>query len=456
VSRAHESAAAWLRGLRERHGSRTLVVLALIVLLGFGLRAHSALNPLESPGDDAHAYFSLSKSLYEDGTYGGPSFHDASDWSPGAPLLYAGVYYVTGGVRDNAARLVLALLGAATCVIAYLLGRRLAGTGAGLLAAAAVAIYPSFIHSNGALLSEPPAIFTLPAAVLAFLWARERKGSWAWLAPGALFGATTLIRPEYLVVGIAFVVAALLTPERRTDIRRGVTAGAIFLAGFLIPIVPWTVHNLVSLDRFVPVSTGAGKALYVGTNLSADGDYQRVKAELVRRFYGPVRARQAEQPGELSLDNINPTPLFDRIAFRHGYPATNRDAALGKAGKDQLRDDLQHHTAAYVAMLARKTGRMWDQGVGPTMTSTLGRLAQRILVLLGIAGLIVLGGRRRWWELASFAIPIGLVTLIGAVSLASTRRNEVLMSLVIPLAAAALAWGWQYARERRSGTPAGA
>jgi hypothetical protein len=108
---------AWLRGLPERHGSRTLLILALIVAVGFGLRAHRALDPLDHPGDDARAYFSLSKSLYVDGTYGGPSFHDASDWSPGAPLLYAGVYYATGGVRDNAARMVLALLGAVTILI---------------------------------------------------------------------------------------------------------------------------------------------------------------------------------------------------------------------------------------------------------------------------------------------------------------------------------------------------
>ena len=443
---ARERAAAWLRGLPQRHGTRTLAALALIVVLAFGLRAHRALDPLDHPGDDAHAYFSLSKSLYEDGTYGGPSFHDASDWSPGAPLLYAGVYYLTGGVRDNAARLVVALLGAATCLIAYLLARRLAGAGAGLLAALGIAIYPSFIHSNGALLSEPPAIFTLPAGVLAFLWARERSSRWAWLLPGALFGATALIRPEYLVVGIGFAIAALIGIGRGRDWRTGGIATAILVAGFLVPIVPWTIHNLVSLDRFVPISTGGGKALYVGTNLSADGDYQRVKAQLVERYKG-----ERLEPGSPQLDAVNPTPLFDRVAAEH--PELNRDAALGRIGKDQLHDDLTDHPAAYLAMLVRKAGRMWDQGVGPTMNSSLGRLAQRLLALIGLAGLIALAWRRRWWELAAFAIPIGLVTAVGAVTLASTRRNEVLMSLVIPLAAAVLAWAWQWARERRSGTP---
>ena len=58
--------------------------------------------------------------------------------------------------------------------------------------------------------------------------------------------------------------------------------------------------------------------------------------------------------------------------------------------------------------------------------------------MLGLAGLAVLAWRRWWWELVAMATPIALVTAVGAVSLAAPRRNEVLMTLVFPLAAAAL------------------
>lgn len=435
------------RAIAERHGARTLLILALIVAVGFGLRAHRALDPLDSPGDDARAYFSLSKSLYVDGTYGGPTFHDASDWSPGAPLLYAGVYYLTGGVRDGAARMLLALIGAVSIVIAYLLGRRLAGATAGLLAAGGVALYPAFIHSNGALLSEPPALLTLPAAVLAFLWAREQRSPWAWLAPGALFGLTALIRPEYLLVGIGFAIAALVGVWLQSGPRRGAAAASLIAAAFLVPIVPWTIHNLVSVDRFVPISTGGGKALYVGTSLPADGDYQRVKALLVERYQD-----RALEPGSAQLDAVNPTPLFDRVATEH--PNLSRDSSLGRIGKHQLYENLQHHPAAYAAMLARKTARMWDQGVA--MSGPLGRAVQLLLIALGIGGLAAIAARRQWWELAAFAIPIGLITAIGALSLASTRRNEVLMSLVIPLAAAAAVWAVELLRGRAGPRAAGA
>jgi hypothetical protein len=81
---------------------------------------------------------------------------------------------------------------------------------------------------------------------------------------------------------------------------------------------------------------------------------------------------------------------------------------------------------------------MWSSGVGEAMSTTAGRVAQIALVLLGLAGFVLLGLRRRWWDLVVLATPIALVTAVGAISLAAPRRNEVLMTLVFPLAGLAL------------------
>ena len=90
-------------------------------------------------------------------------------------------------------------------------------------------------------------------------------------------------------------------------------------------------------------------------------------------------------------------------------------------------------------MTARKVWRMWSAGIGEAMSSTAGRVLQMLIVVLGLAGLVVLARRRWWWELVAMATPIALVTAVGAASLAAPRRNEVLMTLVFPLAGAALA-----------------
>jgi 4-amino-4-deoxy-L-arabinose transferase-like glycosyltransferase len=437
--------ADWIRALPQRYGKRTLIALGVIALLGLVVRAYVVVDPVEHPGDDSRAYYALSKALYEEQSFGGREFEDSSDWSPGAPFLYAAAFYATGGAREGTARIVEALLGVATILVVFALGWRLGGRAhgrwVGLFAAFAAAVYPPFLHSTGIVMSEPPAMLTLPAAVLAFLWASERERRWAWLAPGFLFGLTAMFRPEYLFVGAAFIGLAAIRAARgagrdsRSGWRPGLAGAAIFLLALLLPIIPWTVRNLVVLDKVVPVSTGGGKALYVGTYLPADGEYQRVKADLVERYRG--RDLEAGSP---ELDAINPTPLFDRVAEEE-HPELPRDEALGKVGEENFEKYFEEDPGGYLAMTMRKVGRMWSSGVGEAMSSTPGRVVQVLLVLLGLAGFILLGLRRRWWELVVLATPILTVTAIGALSLAAPRRNEVLMTLVFPLAGLALSSG---------------
>jgi 4-amino-4-deoxy-L-arabinose transferase-like glycosyltransferase len=449
-----------IRALPQRYGMTTLILLGLIAVVGLGARAYVVVNPIENPADDSHAYYALAKALYEEGSFGGPEFEDSSDWSPGAPLLYAASFYATGGAREGTARIIEALMGVAAIFVVFALANRLGGRFAGLLAALAVAVYPPFIHSTGELMSEPPAMLTLPAAILAFLWAADarqktpargschggrgalRAGSSStplpprhprlrWLLPGFLFGATAMIRPEYLLVGIAFIGLAGARVWIADGRRPGLVAALLFSVAMALPIVPWTVRNVDVLGRAVPISTGSGKALYVGTFLPADGEYQRVKAILVKRYEG-----RTLDPHSRALEEVDPTPLFDRVAAR--YPDLPRDSALGKIGRENFDRYFGEDPLGYLGMTARKVGRMWSSGVGEAMSSTAGRAAQILLLALGLAGLALLALRRCWWELAVLATPILLVTAIGAASLAAPRRNEVLMTLVFPLAALTL------------------
>ena len=453
-----------------RYGRGALIALAVIVCAGFLIRAWVVVNPLEEPGDDALAYRALAESLYEDGTFGGPEFETPSDWSPGAPLIYAAAYYATGGVRDGVARGVEAIFGTAAILLAFLLTARLLGPPrpgtasrlkssansaddfnlddripgwrlslAPLVAAALVAFYPPFIHSTGALMSEPPAIFMLPFSVLAFLWADGRSRAegatlwgqvWPWFLPGLGFGMTALIRPEYLTVCAAFGLFLLIRALMKSGIRPAIGAIVIFTLAALLPIIPWTVHNYQQLDRLVPVSTGSGKALFVGTYLPADGEYQQVKAELLYEQTG-----QRLDPDSEELEKIDPVPLFDRAA--EAYPDLERDAALGRLGRENFNEYFGDDPVGYVGMTFRKVGRMWSSGIGEAMSSPLGRVIQTMLVLAGIAGLALLAWRRRW-EAIAVALPIATVTAVAALTLAPPRRNEILMMLVLPLAAVAL------------------
>ncbi len=471
-----------LKDYLTRYGRGALIALAVIVCAGFLVRAWVVVNPLEEPGDDALAYRALAEALYVDGTFGyqeggsGPVFKTPSDWSPGAPLVYAASYYLTGGVRDGVARGVEALFGTAAILLAFLLTARLLGppghpnsprsrksphgtenpdlteirpgwrgSFAPLTAAALVAFYPPFIHSTGALMSEPPAIFMLPASVLAFLWADRRLRTegdsswsriWPWLIPGLGFGLTALIRPEYLTVCAAFTLFLLIRAWLKSGPNLALASSVLFVAAALVPIVPWTIHNYHELDRVVPVSTGSGKALFTGTYYPGDGEYQQVKAELLYEQTG-----ERLDPGSRELEEVDPVPLFDRVAEEYkeenNLPDLNRDAALGRLGKENFEKYFKEDPVGYVGMTFRKVGRMWGSGIGEALSSPVGRAIQILLVLAGLAGLALLAWRRRW-EAIAVGLPIATVTAVAALTLAPPRRNEILMMLVLPLAAVAL------------------
>jgi 4-amino-4-deoxy-L-arabinose transferase-like glycosyltransferase len=454
------SAAHRARTLPSRHGGTAVVAaLALVIALGLGLRLEAALNPNTNPGadsivayqgNDSLAYGQIAKALYETGRYGTPEMRHPTDWSPGAPLFYAGIYYLTGGVHEDLARVGVALLGALMVLFVYLIGRRLGGPVVGVVAALLAAIYPTFIDNTEQFVSEPIAAFTLSAAVLGMFWARDRGRSvWAWLVPGLFLGATALTRPEYLIFAVILGVLVLITAARDRGLRLGVAAAALFVGAFALVLAPWTIRNIVVLDRFVPVTTGGGKALFVATYLPGDGRQLPTKRKLIEKFTGNPN------PTDREVAKTQMQDLLDRVARK--YPRLERDAALAKIGRENFRKYVREQPGDYARMVATKMWNVWRRGSGPTMRGGAWIAFQYVLLAMGVVGLAVLAWRRRW-EVLVIALLIAGITVLGGLLLAVPRRNVPLMPLVMALAATGGAWltltagGWVAARRRPRAT----
>jgi 4-amino-4-deoxy-L-arabinose transferase-like glycosyltransferase len=355
-----------------------------------------------------------------------------TDWSPGAPLLYAGVYYLTGGVHPDAARAAVAILGAIMILLVYLIGRRLGGPVVGLFAAALAAIYPTFIDNNEQFVSEPIAALTLSACVIGFLWASDRdRSAWAWLVPGLFLGATALTRPEYLIFGFLFGLLVLAKMWRDRGVRLGVASAALFVCAFALVLAPWTIRNFIVLDRFVPVTTGGGKALFVATYLPGDGRQIRVKRHLIEIRTGNHHVSDEE------VARTQMSDLLDSVAKK--YPNLERDAALAKIGRENFRKYVTEQPGAYARMVASKMWNVWRRGSGPTMRASGWVWFHYVILALAVVGLAVLALRRRW-EALVLGVLIGGITVLGGLLLAVPRRNVPLIPLVCVLAATGGAW----------------
>ena len=440
-------------GLQARNGGRAgLVALVAILLLGLGLRVGYAVDHTASQPPDAHAYARIAENLYRDGSFDARApgvereIQPVSSYAPGLPLLATAVYALSGGVHLDLVLVLLALLGAGAIPLTYLLGRRLAGPAAGLIGAAVIAIYPALLQYQGLLLTEPLAAFLLSAALVVFFRAAQRsEPSWWWATNGALLGLLALVRPEYLALAVLFPIVWLAREAWRSRLRRAWLATGLSLLVTALTIAPWTIHNAVALDRFVPISTGGGKTLYIGTNLEADGDGPKLRELLLSER--PALRRQFESQGPLD----DPQRLIlERVLARvaaERHPELETDAALGRLGREQLGDDLTEKPLRLAGLLIEKGYETWTDSARAVMERQPWRALQLGVCILALLGLAVLAAGRRRFEALILGLLLLFMTAIGALLIASPRRELVVLPPLAALAGVGVVWLWAQSRK---------
>lgn len=136
--------------------------------------------------------------------------------APLYPYLLATVYTLFGH-RLDAVYLLQIALAVAGCWALYRVGRRLAGEGVGLAAAALAATYGPFIFHDVLLLKESLVVSGASFLLWGLVAARERPLVGRWVLCGLLCGALALLRENLLLMAPLLPLAAL----GRTDGEEG-------------------------------------------------------------------------------------------------------------------------------------------------------------------------------------------------------------------------------------------
>jgi 4-amino-4-deoxy-L-arabinose transferase-like glycosyltransferase len=245
---------------------------AAIAAAGFVLRAVFALavapDSLNHQGDPR--FFHLAANLLADGHgYIAPlPFLDngsviASTEHPPLWSALLAVFSAVGARSYEAHELVACAVGAATVACAGVLGRRVGGERAGLVAACAVAIYPVFVAMDGSLMSEPPYALAIALTLVLAFRLLDQPSTRRAAALGFAIGLATLVRGE--AIGLLVV---LLVPVVLQLSRKRIHLAAAVIAVALLTIAPWSLRNSLTMDQPVLVSTEDGPVI-AGANCDA-------------------------------------------------------------------------------------------------------------------------------------------------------------------------------------------
>ncbi len=334
-------------------------------------------------------------------------------------------------------RLTMAVLGSAVVLCVGLLGRRLAGTRVGIVAAVVAALYPNMWIPNGIVMSETVSMLLMVLILLAAYRFMDSPGIANGVLLGIGCGLEILTRAELILLLPLLLVPAALGLRGIPWGRRLVLTAVSLLAALLV-VSPWVGRNLDSFRDPTFLSTGEGPVL-LGANCP-------------QTYYGPGL-------GSWSLPcSIDVPPAQEQSV----ESARQFDAGLHY---------LEHHASRLPVVAAARVGRVWDLyeplqmvdtdvNEGRPIPASLGGLLSYYLLLpFAVAGVVVLRRRSvKVWPLLVVAVA---VTVIAATGYGQVRfRAEFEVALVVLASAGIVAageamasrWKKRLGRRRPGGT----
>ena len=162
-------------------------------------------------------------------------------------------------------RFAQALIGSLTCVLLYLVGRRLFGSGVGFIGGLIAAAYGPLIYFDARLLPAGLATFFTLVSLLLLMRAVERPTKSIFTAAGFALGLASLTAAilASLIPGVAIWLFYWLR-------KKAALAVVAFLLGAMLAIAPVTLRNYIIGGDFVPISYNGGVNFYIGNNANVE------------------------------------------------------------------------------------------------------------------------------------------------------------------------------------------
>ena len=275
--------------------------LALIVRLAF-LAELNGSPPFAGLMGDSRQYDAWAQQIAGGQWVGTEVFYQ----TPLYPYCLAIIFKIAGH-NLGLVRLIQAILGAASCVMLGLAGRRFFSRRVGMLAALLLAVYPAAFFFDGLIQKSSLDLF-LVTLILALLAEFRTQRDWRWLAPLGVTTAAFVLNRENAAVLYPVVGAWLLFGFRDVPVRRRVAWAAVVAAASLAVLLPIGFRNYRVGGEFLVSTSQLGPNFYIGNNPHASGSYEALVPERGDPIYerddatslASKAAGRALSPGEVS------------------------------------------------------------------------------------------------------------------------------------------------------------
>jgi hypothetical protein len=336
----------------------------------------------------------------------------------------------------TAHRLASGLAGVGGVVLLGLVGRRLAGDRAGLLAAGLAAVYPLLWINDAMVLSEALYVPMVALAMLAAyrFWDHPSNGAAALL--GLTVALAGLTRAEALLLGVFMVLPLVWGRRRELGWVPAVGRLAVAAAVCLACVLPWVGYNLGRFEEPTTMTAGTGAVLSAGScDVAYDGEFVG--------YYGASCFQQYVDQGW----EVWPDPRAEESV---------RDVPSRRAALRYIRE----HLAEWPRVAWFRTGRLWYlyqptqdlrldyqvEGRGRT-ASQAGALLYAAVLPTALVGVMILACRRI--PVSPLVAQAVVVTATAALTFGVTRYRvpaDAAMVVAAAVAADALLRRWWPAR----------
>jgi len=358
---------------------------------------------------------------------------------PVYPYLLYPFFLISGG-SIFFLKLVNMIAGSASCVIIYLIGRKLFDGKVALAAGILSALYLPFIFFSEMLLAETFSILFGFGSIYLIISIDGKSSYGGPVLAGLLFALASVLRPHFFPLVIALPFSLYFSSGIRNAGRLASLVLA-FVLGACMALIPVGLRNKKAFGNYLVIHPGGGINLYVANNPKATGLWVTPR---------PFHRSQADSPREIYV-------TFRNYAEKElGKKLTEKEVSAYWRGK--AFDFIRNNPRAYLRVLGKKLNLVVTPAIVSDINSFyLYRRFSRVLRLplvtflsvlpLGILGLMISVRKIKktiilYLFLASDLLILLLFYVVG-------RHRLTFVPVMILFSACSLGWIYKRIRARK-------